>query len=117
METLKISYRGHTIEPDYRNPYSSKPEYMYYPTEEGPDHDYDLVGEDYKYCGNCGWADSIEEAKDAIMEKIMEAKPYHVVKTTFGMLEYCFPWLSEATGFQKTWGGELLPYGQPIYNP
>lgn len=63
-----ITYRGYTIQKDWRNPYSKAPEYMFYPTEEGIQHDGDLVGEDMVYCGNCQWASSIEEAVDTIYE-------------------------------------------------
>lgn len=60
-------YRTFSIEEDYRNPYSNKPEYMYYPTEEGVQHDADCTdGESFTYCGNCKWAASIEDAKDMI---------------------------------------------------
>jgi hypothetical protein len=69
MTTEKQVYKGYTIEPDFRNPYSRNPEYMFYPTEEGVQHDADLVGEDYKYCGNCQWADTVEEAKILIDEQ------------------------------------------------
>lgn len=98
-------YRGYTIEPDYRNPYSNKPEFMFYPTEQGIDHDYDLVGEYYKYCGNCGWADTIEEAKDAIWEKIMMAQPKHKVVLK-GRAPYEFDWLEDAIRFAVLFNAE-----------
>lgn len=63
---MATQYKTFTIVEDYRNPYSKTPEYMFYPTVDGADHDYDLVGEDYKYCGNCKWEQSLEEAKAAI---------------------------------------------------
>ncbi len=63
-----VEYKGYTIQEDYRNPYSNKPEFMFYLTEQGVQHDADYDGEQYKYCGNCKWADSIEEAKEEIDE-------------------------------------------------
>lgn len=65
-----IQYKGFSIEEDYRNPYSKTPDFMYYPTHEGVNHDYDLIGEDYEYRGNCKWVDSLEEAKDAIDDQV-----------------------------------------------
>lgn len=62
----KVEYRGFTIEQDYRNPYSNECEYMFYPTNEGIQHDADQDGDDMVYCGNCKWAYSIDEAKDEI---------------------------------------------------
>jgi hypothetical protein len=66
MNTQKTEYRGYSIEPDFRNPYSNVPEFMYYPTEQGVQHDADYDGESYRYCGNCKWSNSIEEAKAEI---------------------------------------------------
>ena len=105
MET--INYRGFQIEEDFRNPYSNDPEYMYYPAEQGAQHDYDLVGEDYVYCGNCKWAGSIEEAKDQIFEKIMMAIPDHQVKMNGRF--YPFTWIEEAIKFAIKYDGELFP--------
>lgn len=65
---MKTEYKSYTIEEDYRNPYSKKPEFMFYPTEEGVQHDADYVNESYRYCGNCKWADSMEEAVEIIDE-------------------------------------------------
>lgn len=61
-------YKGYTIELDYRNPYSSKPEYMFYPTEQGIQHDADYDGEQYRYCGNCRWNTTIEDCEAEIDE-------------------------------------------------
>jgi len=111
METLiqqSIQYRGYTIEKSFRG-------YDFYPTEQGRDDDYDLDGEDYKYCGNVRHASTIEEAKDAIDEKIIEAKPYHIVK--LNGRDYPFPWLEDARKFASLWNADLLPNGQPILNP
>lgn len=61
-----IEYKGYTIEEDANNPYHT--EYLFYPTDDGLFHDYDLQGEDWIYCGNANWADSIEDAKLMIDE-------------------------------------------------
>jgi len=63
-----MTYKGYTIQEDFRNPYSNKPELMFYRTEEGIQHDADCDGESFKYAGNCKWAPSIEEAQDEIDE-------------------------------------------------
>lgn len=65
-----MKYKDYTIQEDYRNPYSIKPEYMYFLTDDGVQHDGDYDGESFKYCGNCSWADSLEEAKAEIDDKI-----------------------------------------------
>lgn len=62
-------YKEFTIVEDHRNPYG-KPEWMYYLTEDGICHDADYYNESYHYCGNCKWAASLQEAKDAIDEQI-----------------------------------------------
>lgn len=62
----KIEYRGYTIEPNFRNPYRVEPEFMYYPTEEGIQHDADCDEHGMVYTGNCKWADSLEDAKECI---------------------------------------------------
>lgn len=80
MEPIK--YRSYTIEEDYRNPYSSKPEYMFYPTAEGIDHDADCDGESYYYTGNCKWASSIEDAKSEIDDLIAEHTTFLVHRHT-----------------------------------
>jgi hypothetical protein len=67
---LPMKYNGYTIELD-RESYIGQ-RYMFYKTSEGIDHDADFDGESYKYCGNCKWSDSIEEAKDAIDELCWE---------------------------------------------
>jgi hypothetical protein len=68
---LPMKYNGYTIELD-RESYIGQ-RYMFYKTSEGIDHDADLDGEDYKYCGNCKWADSIQDAKNAIDELCLES--------------------------------------------
>lgn len=66
-----IEYKSYSIQKDQRNPYGSV-EFMYYPTEQGVQHDADYDGEQYKYTGNCAWASTIEEAKSEIDERIAE---------------------------------------------
>lgn len=77
----QIQYKGFTIQEDFRNPYSSKPEFMFYPTAEGVQHDADCDQDGYRYCGNCKWASSIEEAKDEISEIVMMNRPVYQVET------------------------------------
>lgn len=70
-KSMKQEYRGYTIKPDFRNPYSNDPDFMFYKTDEGIQHDADLDGEDYRYCGNCKWSPTLEDAKDEIDELIL----------------------------------------------
>lgn len=65
-----IGFNGFTIVEDYRNPYSNTPDFMYYPTSEGVQHDADYDGESFRYCGNCKWASSLEEAINEIKEML-----------------------------------------------
>ena len=59
----EIQYRGYTIVEDYqRDPYRKEPYFMYYPTEQGVQHDADFDGDGFKYCGNCKWEDSLDAA-------------------------------------------------------
>lgn len=62
----KTTYKGYTIEPDD----TERGGVMFYPYEHGaPDHDYDY-DDGWKYCGNCKWADDVDEAKIYIDELI-----------------------------------------------
>lgn len=99
-------YKTYTIQPDFRNPYSSKPEFMFYPTADGISHDADYDGENYKYTGNCKWADSVEEAKDTIDEIIFSERPDHVV--VMNGREYKWSWIEDAVKFAAKWNGNLL---------
>jgi hypothetical protein len=71
MSTLteQIRYRTYIIEPDYRNPYSNRPEFIFYPADKGRDDDPD--------CGNVRHASTIEEAQNeidcAIEDELVEA--------------------------------------------
>lgn len=65
-------YKGYTIEEDHRNPYGKECEYIFYPTSEGIQHDADYDGESFRYCGNCRWADSIDDAQIEIDELTFE---------------------------------------------
>jgi len=58
MEPLQ--YKGYTIEEDYRNPNSNKPDYMFYPTAEGIQHDADCDQDGFFYTGNCQWDSTLE---------------------------------------------------------
>jgi hypothetical protein len=59
-----MEYKGYTIQKDFCEYRGVR--WMFYKTEEGIDHQAEQDGEDMVYCGNCRWADSIEEAKDEI---------------------------------------------------
>lgn len=108
-----ISYKGYTIEEDYdRMPYNKEPQYMFYPTAQGVDHDMDMDSDGYRYCGNCKWADSIEEAKDLIMEKIIAESDWKV-KSKGGIVE-SFSWLTDAVKVSEACGGVLLNEFQTI---
>jgi hypothetical protein len=109
-----VQYKGYSIQPDFRNHYNREPEYMYYPTAEGINHDADCDDDGYHYCGNCKWADSLEEAKDAISEKIMTSQPAYLVETTvkLGGFELKnitkFWWINDAIRFAALWNGTPL---------
>lgn len=75
----EVEYKGYTISPDSEYPYSLQ-RYLYYPTEQGIDHDYDYDGDGYCYCGNCKWAGSIEEAKDMIDDFLTEQPVTNMLK-------------------------------------
>jgi hypothetical protein len=79
VKEADILYKGYTITTDYQGGWYER--IMFYPTEQGIDHDADMDENGYHYCGNCQWVDSIDEAKDAIDEKIMMAMPPHLVVT------------------------------------
>jgi hypothetical protein len=66
-----MEYKNFTIQEDQRDPYGAA-EYMFFPTSDGIQHDADYDGESYKYCGNCKWADSVEEAMIEIDELTFE---------------------------------------------
>ena len=68
QQQTAITYKGYSIALDWRNPYSNKAEYMYFPTSQGIQHDGDCVDGQMVYCGNCTWCDSLESAKDEIDE-------------------------------------------------
>jgi hypothetical protein len=62
-----VEYKGYSIQLDYTG-YNFR--YMFYPTEQGIQDDADFDGEDFVYCGNCKHADSIEDCKILIDEKV-----------------------------------------------
>lgn len=114
--SVPMTYRGYTIESCVRGYDANIGNFMFYPTEQGVDHDADYDGESYKYCGNCRWADSIEEAKDEIFEKVMTEKPVYLVKTKgpywfLGIQQINltkFWWIEEAVKFALKENGILL---------
>lgn len=99
METT-LTYKGYTIE----RTSSYFPGYDYFPTNEGRQDDADLDGEDYIYCGNVRHADSIDDAKDAIWEKVMVAIPQH--KVVMNKQDYYFDWVEDAIKFAVKWNAE-----------
>lgn len=108
-----ITYKGYTIEEDHDiNPYRKEPMYMFYPTTEGAQHDADYDGDGYRYCGNCKWADSIEDAKDLISEKIMTELPVWKVETfdplNGGLIITKFWHIVDAVVFASARNGNLL---------
>lgn len=68
LKTMEMEYKGYTIVEDFRNPYGKECEYMFYHSKEGIQHDADYDGESFKYCGNCQWASSLEDAMSEIDE-------------------------------------------------
>ena len=100
--TLSITYRGYTIEPST----SYFGGYEYYPTEEGRNDDAEIVGDppEYSYCGNVKHADTIDEAKDAIWEKVMTSMPQH--KVVMNKRDYYFEWIEDAMKFAIRWNAE-----------
>lgn len=62
-----IQYKGYTIRRDSGL-------YKFFPSADGEDDDFDLVGEDYRYCGNGKWANSVDDAKDQITSIIREKR-------------------------------------------
>jgi hypothetical protein len=85
-----ISYKSYTIQPSL-SPFGG---FDFFPTEEGMDQD------------NVKRADTIEEAKDLINEKIMTELPDHKVR--MNGREYSFPWIVDALRFAEFWKGEVL---------
>lgn len=107
---ISIQYKGFTIETDNEFHFNG---FLYYLTAQGKDHDCDMDSDGYHYCGNVKWASTIEEAKDAIMEKIMQEKPAYLVKTYssehklhFNLTK--FWWIEEALSFADKFNGTPL---------
>lgn len=67
---LPVEYKGYTIQEREDTYYKGMCPFVLFPTEQGIQHDYDYNGSGNTYCGNCKWADSIEEAKEMIDEII-----------------------------------------------
>jgi hypothetical protein len=105
-----IQYRGYTIEETHSNPYSNTADYLFYPTAQGRNDDYDFVNGDSHYCGNVQAACSLEDAKDRIWEIVMlEAYPTSwEVKHSDILPEASMPWLEDALRFSAMWNGMPL---------
>lgn len=111
----KIFYKGYTIEEDYRNPYNKDPEYMFYPTEQGVDHDADGDSEGYRYTGNCKWTDDVLTAKLLIDEVV----PWKVVvEKKVNRIHYLtitpFTWFGDAVKFATKLNGQIIPEIQSV---
>jgi len=63
-----MKYKGHNIEQNTEAFHSER--LIIYPTDQGVQHDYDYVDGSFIYMGNCKRANSIEEAKRIIDEKV-----------------------------------------------
>src|SRR5688572_1487575 len=106
-----VQYKGYMI---VRHEFHRVQVFMYYPGDEGAQHDADCEDGVYKYCGNCGFASSLEESKDAISEKIMTEQPAYLVETTvkLGGFELKnitkFWWIQDAIRFAALWNGTPL---------
>jgi hypothetical protein len=98
-----IQFKGWTIE-EYTYGYM-RGELMAYPTATGPDHDADFDGESFTYCGNCLFGFDVEDLKDQIEEKLMEAYPIHNVEMNKKI--YPFEWLEDAVKFATMFNGVL----------
>lgn len=109
-----IQYKDFTIQEDWQ-PYASKPEFMFYPTSEGIQHDADGSSEGFKYTGNCKWADSIEEAKDQISEIVIQRIPFWKVVVDHRLGGFKVPtitkfdWLEDAMKFAIPFNGQIIP--------
>ena len=68
--TLPMNYGKWTIKRT-EDIFGHRQSFVCFPTEEGIQHDYELTENGHKYCGNCLWADSVEEAKELIDEKTL----------------------------------------------
>lgn len=88
-----IQYKGYTIQPSW-SPFGG---YDYFPTAEGMDED------------NVKRADTIEEAKDEISEKIMTSLPSWQVTTPHQRGENItkFDWIVDAVKFAIKVNGNL----------
>lgn len=97
-----VSYRGYIIEPST----SYFGGFDYYPESEGRNDDAELVGDppEYSYCGNVRHAQTLEDAKDDIWERVMMATPQH--KVVLNGRDYFFSWIDEAMKFAIQWNAE-----------
>jgi hypothetical protein len=59
---LPVEYKGYTIQEDPDYDYSGHARLVIFPTHQGIQTDFD----NDRFCGNCKWSGSIEEAKDFI---------------------------------------------------
>jgi hypothetical protein len=95
-----MQYRGYTIIETER---LWKTSFMYYKTEQGIDCEFD--GERTR--SNISFADTLEDAKDEIMEKIAMSMPDHEVQVQSGKVEK-FSYFSQAVRAAIQSNGILL---------
>jgi hypothetical protein len=104
-----ITYKGWTIQED---PENWTDRFILFPTAEGIQHDADCDENGWHYCGNCKWADTIEDAKDLISEKIMTELPAWRVETfnplNGGQIITKFWHIVDAVVFASKRNGNLL---------
>jgi len=108
-----MKYKGHTIEQNTESFHSER--LIIYPTEQGIQHDYDYVDGSFVYMGNCKRANSIEEAKRIIDDKIAAQMPAFYKVETYALIWGFrlpiitkFTWLSEAVKFASERNGLLI---------
>jgi hypothetical protein len=71
---MTMKYNGFLIEKDtYEFGYKEYTRFFFWPEDQERYDEYDLVGEDWKYCGNAKWADSWQDAMNQI-DEIVETK-------------------------------------------
>lgn len=59
LYNVPFEYKGYIIDLDEE---SEEHQYLFYPANHnGPSHDWDYVGEQYMYCGNCKFRPTIGE--------------------------------------------------------
>jgi hypothetical protein len=80
---------------------------MFYPTEQGAQHDADCTdGESFTYCGNCKWESSVENCMfeiDALINSMDTVELWNITSTK---RVYTFDVEAELVKFREFWKGE-----------